>query len=362
MPAGFFHLINKLLQLPLLFGYFLGCIIWLTWLDRLASALSWQILVNFTAALVLLYIWGQKTLIKPNNKKVLAISLGLQFSAFLIGLLQLLFNVLIFPSFYILVITFISILTFIVCNHQYCLALFADQQATIDEQTLSFEQAKNKLEEEIQDIQYEFDDKVQERTLELNIALQELEEVNKELAAKTTIDDLTGLFNRRYYDQKISAEYRRSYRNRTPLCLIIIDIDHFKNVNDTYGHSVGDDCLKLLAKQLKNASNRSADIACRFGGEEFCMILPETDGDGGVHFAEVLRKAVGKMSFSFQEIEIPITISCGVAVYEQQSANESTNVNTEILFCAADKALYQAKQQGRNRVKLAESSYYEQHS
>lgn len=350
-------MINKLLKLPLLLGYFLGCILWLTWVDRLASTLSLQMLVNFTATLVLLYVWQQKILTKPNNKKVLVIFIVLQFFAFLLGLLQLL-NVLTFSPFYVLVITFILLLVFILYTHQAYSILIAEQQTAIDKQALNFEQTKSKLEEDIQDIQYEFDNKVQERTLELNIALQELEEVNKVLAAKTTTDDLTGLFNRRYYDQKISAEFRRSYRNRTPLCLIIVDIDHFKKVNDTYGHSVGDECLKVLAKQLQIASNRSADTACRYGGEEFCIILPETDGTGGIHFAEALRIAVENLSFSVQETTIPITISCGVAVYEQQN----TNINTDVLFCAADKALYQAKQQGRNQVKLAEPSFYESHS
>lgn len=346
---------NKLLKLPLLLGYFLGCVIWLIWVDGLASTLSLQILSNYTATLVLLYIFELKTLINSKIKKVLIFLIALQFLVFLVGLLQLLFNFFTFPSLYLFVITFISLLIFIIYYHRYCLVFFASQQTIINEQALTFEQAKKKLEDEIQDIQYEFDNKVQERTLELNITLQELEEVNKELAAKTTIDDLTGLFNRRYYDQKISAEYRRSYRNKTPLCLIIVDIDHFKKVNDTYGHSVGDDCLKALAKQLKKASLRSADIVCRYGGEEFCIILPETDGNGGVHFAEILRKEVEELSFSFQETAIPITISCGVSVYEQQN----DNVDTEALFCAADKALYYAKQQGRNQVKLAEPSFYE---
>ena len=93
---------------------------------------------------------------------------------------------------------------------------------------------------------------MQERTLELNIALQELEETNKELEQKNTIDELTGLFNRRFYDQKIVAEYRRSKRNLTPLSIILIDIDHFKSVNDRFGHVFGDEVLLLIAQLLQS--------------------------------------------------------------------------------------------------------------
>jgi len=103
--------------------------------------------------------------------------------------------------------------------------------------------------EESQDL---LEERVQERTLELNIALQELGEANRELEKKNTLDELTGLFNRRFYDQKIIAEYRRSRRNLTPLSLVIIDIDHFKMVNDNYGHLAGDHCLVWLSKSCND--------------------------------------------------------------------------------------------------------------
>ena len=105
--------------------------------------------------------------------------------------------------------------------------------------------------------------------------MQELEDANRELEAKNTFDDLTGLYNRRFYDQKILAEHRRSRRNLTPLSIVVIDIDHFKHVNDNYGHLAGDHCLAALAEQIKKVLRRSTDIGCRYGGEEFCLILPE---------------------------------------------------------------------------------------
>lgn len=193
--------------------------------------------------------------------------------------------------------------------------------------------------------QEELEDRVQERTLELNIALQELEEANYELEQKNTLDELTGLFNRRFYDQKILAEYRRSKRNLTPLSLVLIDIDHFKSVNDTYGHLAGDECLVWLSQYIKQSLKRSTDMAFRYGGEEFCLILPDTDSKGAVALAEALRKNIAKQCFDHKGIPIAITISNGIYTYQQQE-----DVMPEQIFAGADKALYQAKHAGRNQT------------
>lgn len=192
----------------------------------------------------------------------------------------------------------------------------------------------------------ELESKVQERTLELNIALQELEEANKELQEKNTLDELTGLYNRRFYDQKILAEYRRSRRNLTPLSLVVIDIDHFKKVNDSYGHLAGDECLVAVSACLKLCLRRSSDIIFRYGGEEFCIILPETDSKGALALAEELRENIERCEINYHGITINLTISCGTSTYLQQK-----NVQPEQLFAAADQALYQAKNNGRNQVK-----------
>lgn len=193
--------------------------------------------------------------------------------------------------------------------------------------------------------QEQLESRVQERTLELNIALQELEIANKELAEKNTLDELTGLYNRRYYDQKIVAEHRRSRRNLTPLSLVVIDIDHFKKVNDNYGHLAGDQCLIWIAGKIKGALGRVTDLGCRYGGEEFCLILPETDTKGAISLAETLRNSIASEIFVFEGIDIPITISCGVSTYWQQS-----DITPEHIFTAADQALYSAKKSGRNQV------------
>ncbi|KGJ97492.1 GGDEF domain-containing protein [Colwellia psychrerythraea] len=207
------------------------------------------------------------------------------------------------------------------------------------------EQAMQTLAKEQQDSQDLLEERVQERTLELNIALQELESANQELERKNVLDELTGLHNRRFYDQKILAEYRRSRRNLTPLSLVVIDIDHFKSVNDNYGHLAGDQCLIWLAKFMKQSLKRSADKAFRYGGEEFCLILPNTDVEGALLVAEQLRLQITEQAFSFQEIEIALTISCGICTYQQEA-----DIGPEQIFSGADKALYQAKHHGRNQT------------
>ncbi len=207
------------------------------------------------------------------------------------------------------------------------------------------EQAMNTLAKEQEDSQDLLEERVQERTLELNIALQELESANQELERKNVLDELTGLHNRRFYDQKILAEYRRSRRNLTALSLVLIDIDHFKLVNDMHGHLAGDQCLIWLAKHIQQSLKRSADKAFRYGGEEFCLILPNSDAQGALLVAEQLRLQLCEQVFQFQNIDIALTISCGICTYHQQA-----DIGPEQIFSGADKALYQAKHNGRNQT------------
>ncbi len=201
------------------------------------------------------------------------------------------------------------------------------------------------LQEESQE---QLESRVQERTLELNIALQELEAVNQELKEKNTLDELSGLYNRRYYDQKIMAEFRRSRRNLTPLSIILIDIDHFKLVNDSYGHLTGDKCIVEVAKRIKSLLRRSTDVGCRYGGEEFCLILPETDAEGALALAQDICQSTYKQQIFDDDIIIDLTVSCGVATYQQEQG-----VTPDIIFASADKALYKAKQAGRNQVQVS---------
>lgn len=196
---------------------------------------------------------------------------------------------------------------------------------------------------ESSELELELEAKIQERTFELNIALQELEQANQELAELNTRDELSGLYNRRYYNQKITAEFRRCKRNLTPLSLIIVDIDHFKNINDQYGHQVGDLCIETVAKHIQSYMKRISDVGCRYGGEEFCLILPDTELAGAVALAENIRQKVPVINY--QEQQIAVHVSCGISCYQQEQ-----DASPDMLFAAADKALYQAKQQGRNQV------------
>lgn len=246
-----------------------------------------------------------------------------------------------------------SLLVTFILSRQYRYQLAVKHEA--QRQALASAVASERSQEELLKLQSqsqeELEDRVQERTLELNIALQELEEANHELEQKNTLDELTGLFNRRYYDQKILAEYRRSKRNLTPLSLVLIDIDHFKAVNDTYGHLAGDQCLVWLSQYIKESLKRSTDMAFRYGGEEFCLILPDTDSKGAMALAETLRKNLAKQGYDYKGINIALTISNGIYTYQQQE-----NVMPEQIFAGADKALYQAKHNGRNQTQACKNN------
>ncbi|WDE11781.1 diguanylate cyclase [Thalassomonas haliotis] len=220
---------------------------------------------------------------------------------------------------------------------------------TLQQEAIANARASQQAQDELLALQEENQEqleiRVQERTLELNIALQELESANRELAKKNTIDELSGLFNRRHYDQKMLAEYRRSKRNLTALSIVVIDIDHFKKVNDNFGHLAGDQCIVWVANHIKQSLKRSSDIGCRYGGEEFCLILPDTEPLGAYALAETLRLAIAEHPMVFENKEIPLTVSCGISTYQQQA-----DVHPEQIFAAADKALYNAKNSGRNQV------------
>ena len=222
-----------------------------------------------------------------------------------------------------------------------------DQLVKAEQDIQSAKNSYQLLLDDQQESQDLLEERVQERTLELHITLQELEEANRELEQKNTLDELTGLYNRRFYDQKILAEFRRSRRNLTPLSLLIIDIDHFKAVNDNYGHLAGDYCLVWLSNHLKQSLKRGSDMAFRYGGEEFCIILPDTDEKGAMVFAEALRKNIEHQACSHKDIEIPLTISSGIFTYMQQNG-----VKPEQIFTSADKALYEAKHNGRNQTQV----------
>jgi diguanylate cyclase (GGDEF)-like protein len=181
---------------------------------------------------------------------------------------------------------------------------------------------------------------VQERTNELITAKLELERLTK-------IDSLTGLYNRRYFDEYLHQEWRRALRERTPLSIMMIDIDHFKYFNDHYGHLIGDDCLKTIAHTLLKSAQRSTDIVARYGGEEFIMILPNTAEP--LPIAEKCRATVEQLAIAHRHSPPPqiVTISIGVCSMVPRSDMDPTE-----LIHKADMALYKAKQLGRNRVEI----------
>jgi len=188
---------------------------------------------------------------------------------------------------------------------------------------------------------------VQERTLELEITLRELHEVNQKLTEQSTIDSLTGVKNRSAFDKRLLAESRISRRQETPIALLMLDIDRFKSINDQFGHLAGDQALKVIATTLQQHLKRPTDLVSRFGGEEFAIILPNTTADGALQVAENIRDAVTSIGLAWEGKPIPLTVSIGVSADVISNDQHSTE-----LLEQADKALYQAKNSGRNQVKL----------
>lgn len=158
-------------------------------------------------------------------------------------------------------------------------------------------------------------------------------------------DPLTGLRNRRYFEETLTQEYHRAARLSCPLSVIIIDIDHFKKINDKYGHPVGDLCLKHVANILEQKPLRLNDTLARIGGEEFAIILLDVDAHKAFDLAEEIRKKVEQSAFSPNEVKLPITISLGGATCDSDNL-----LGIDELLRFADDALYQSKGRGRNRV------------
>lgn len=170
-----------------------------------------------------------------------------------------------------------------------------------------------------------------------------LEEKNRELQKLSSEDPLTGLLNRRAFFRQASIEVSRSQRHSYPMSVLMLDIDHFKSINDEYGHDVGDKVLKEFAPVMQNEV-RDTDLVARYGGEEFVIVLRDTDVDTAVTMAERLRKKLAETYISYKEGSVGFTVSLGVTGYEE--ADEMIDMT----IARADKALYRAKQAGRNQV------------
>lgn len=169
---------------------------------------------------------------------------------------------------------------------------------------------------------------------------------NKKLQRLSTVDGLTGIGNRRLFDEFALREWRRCLRMNKPLSIVMLDVDHFKLYNDTYGHQAGDVCLKTVATQVARSAPRAGDLAARYGGEEFAMILGETALDGATWVANHICQQIAerKMPHSASPFK-HVTVSCGVA-----SVIPQADISLAGLIKAADNALYMAKAQGRNMV------------
>lgn len=194
--------------------------------------------------------------------------------------------------------------------------------------------------------QIDLEEQVLVRTQEFEEALSGLSKVNDELQGMSETDTLTGLTNRRFFETRILAEAARSRRERQPLALALLDIDHFKQVNDKFGHPSGDDCLIAFAESLKSVVKRPSDVISRFGGEEFVMLLPNTSIEGANILLEQCRLAIENLVVHTHGEKIQFTVSAGVT-----SRVVGADDECEKMLAHADKLLYQAKEDGRNRVK-----------
>ncbi|HXF83114.1 MAG TPA: diguanylate cyclase [bacterium] len=219
----------------------------------------------------------------------------------------------------------------------------SDELAMLARSMGSLVESLTRRQRDLERLAASLEQRVVERTAELSYA-------NLRLAELSTTDALTGVANRRQFDAVLDREWRQAVRYRLPLSLIMVDIDHFKEYNDTYGHQQGDECLRRVAEALEHCVNRAGDFVARYGGEEFAVILSHTTLPAAITVAQKLRASVEALRIPHRASTTAahVTISVGVAtsVPERESGPSD-------LLAAADRALYAAKSAGRNRVVAA---------
>ena len=189
------------------------------------------------------------------------------------------------------------------------------------------------------------DEKIKEANKLLANQLDEIKMLQENLHKQVIRDHLTGLFNRRYLYETFDREFARAKRENYPLSVMMIDLDHFKEINDTYGHQVGDEVLVSLGNLLQR-SIRQGDIACRYGGDEFLIIMPGIHEEDAEQRAETLRHEVKNIPINSSKEKAFVTVSIGIAVYPKHGND------LDHIVKASDDALYEAKHAGRNRVSV----------
>ena len=198
----------------------------------------------------------------------------------------------------------------------------------------------------IENLESRWEERVKETT-------KNLRQVNQELRHLANIDGLTQIYNRYYFDLALEQLWKETLRERGYISLIICDVDNFKLYNDSYGHLMGDECLRRVARAINNNVNRNRDIAARYGGEEFVIILPRTNANGAIQVANTIKTAVTELNISHRTSAVAnhVTISCGIACLVP-----NLDLSPVSLISNADNALYQAKHQGKNRCVLFKES------
>jgi diguanylate cyclase len=194
----------------------------------------------------------------------------------------------------------------------------------------------------------ELEARVEQRTRELARVAEDLARVNEKLDRLNQLDELTQVYNRRAFNQRSVQLLMQCQRERKPLSVLLLDVDHFKQVNDRYGHLAGDECLRRMATLIRERVTRPQDFVARFGGEEFVVVLFDTHLDGARHVAERIRSEVQQLQVQWETTLIPLTTSIGLC-----SAIPDELTGIEQYTAAADQALYEAKESGRNRVVVA---------
>ncbi|OYU46631.1 MAG: hypothetical protein CFE44_01110 [Burkholderiales bacterium PBB4] len=229
-----------------------------------------------------------------------------------------------------------------------------DRSSRLQAQALALEHERNARASQealiaaTEDANRKLEQSVRERTTDLNLTLGQLQEANTQLQRLSMTDGLTKIGNRASFDQALATEFKRAMRNKSYLTLMLLDVDHFKRVNDTWGHLAGDACLRALAQLLQTRVHRTGDRVARYGGEEFVVMLGDSLPADAVALAETFREAIQALEIDVDGMTLRMTASFGVAYVVPDGT-----VSPHQLLAAADKALYEAKQTGRNRVCVA---------